>query len=92
MRKKTNVKNKSLKKSCILQKNDEMMKMFKNKDVRLNEINSEIHKINKEIEILNKNNYLNNINNSLKSETLFKNKVQIDILGKKIKELSYKKM
>lgn len=91
MRKKTNIRNKSLKKSCILQKNDEMMKMFKNKDVRLNEINSEINKISKEIEILNKTNYLNNINNSLKTEALFKNKIKIDTLGKKLKELSDKK-
>lgn len=92
MRNKISVRNKSLKKSCILQKNDEMMKMFTNKEIRLNEINNEINKINKEIVILNKNNYLNNINNSLKTETLYQNKEKIYILEKKLKELSDKKI
>jgi hypothetical protein len=91
MRKKANIKNKSLKKSCILQKNDEMMKMFKNKDSRLNEINIEINKINKEIQILKRNNCLNNINNSLKSDTLFQNKSKIDKLEETIKKHLEKK-
>jgi hypothetical protein len=92
MRKKTNIKTKSSKKSCILQKHDEMMKMFSNKELRLNEINSEINKINKEIEILKKDDFLNNINNSLKTDMIFKNKSKINLLDEKLKEFLQKKM
>lgn len=91
MRKKLNSRNKSLKKSCIIQKNDEMMKNFKNKDLRLNDINNEINKINKEIENLKKNENLNNINNSLNISVIFKNKNNLDNLEKKFKELLQKK-
>lgn len=88
MRKKTNVKSKSLKKSCILQKNDEMMEMFKNKESRLNQINSEINKINKEIEILKKNDSLNNINNIHNSNV---NKTRINLLQENVKKLQERK-
>lgn len=91
MRKKINVVDKSLKKSCIIQKNDEMMKMFKNKESRLNDINSEINKINKEIDTLKKNDYLNNINNSLKSDVLLKNKTKFNNLEENLKKLLQKK-
>lgn len=86
MRKKTNVKSKSLKKSCILQKNDEMMEMFKNKESRLNQINSEINKINKEIDTLKKNDSLNNINNNnIHNSNL--NRTRINLLQENVKKL-----
>lgn len=91
MRKKNNVKTQSLKKSCIIQKNDEMMEMFKNKESRLNNINNEINKINKEIETLKKIDCLNNINHSLKSDILLKNKQRINVLDENLKELLQKK-
>jgi hypothetical protein len=92
MRKKVNVKNKSLKKSCILQKNDEMMKMFKNKECRVNEINSEIGKIRKEIETSKKNNSLNNINNLLNSDVLLDNRRKFNMLEEKLKKCLEKKL
>ena len=90
MRKK-NIKNQNVKKSCIIQKHDEMIKMYKDKNSRLNAINNEIHKTNKETETLKKRDFLNNINNTLKTDILFKNKTRIGILEENLKELLHKK-
>lgn len=87
MRKKTNIKKQSQKKCSILQKNDEFMKLFKNKKERLQEINTKINSLKKEIETLNKSESINNINNTLNKINILKNREILYKTNEKLNEL-----
>ena len=66
MRKKKNETRQKTIKSSILQRNDEILADFSNKESHINTVNSKISLLNKELEILNKSLSLYNINNNVK--------------------------
>lgn len=88
MRKKKNDNKLKTVKSSILQRNDEILLNFVNKELHITETNVKVNVINKELENLNKSLALNNVNNN---QIEIKNiKYKINELNKKLKELSEK--